>query len=71
MIDERLMRYIPKRIRPMITECYRDSDGYWAACPRGFHFRNTDCHTAHGFTIAEFLADIRSIQEVNYADDWD
>lgn len=70
-MDEKLMRYIPKRIQPHITDAYKDDDGYWAVCERGWRFANTDCHTAHGNTVAEFKEDILSIVEVNYEDDWD
>ena len=70
-MDERVMKYIPKKILPHIVDCSKDSDGYWAGCERGWHFAATDCHTAHGNTVAEFKADIRSITQVDYDSDWD
>ena len=62
-------RYIPKRVLPHVVTCYRDSDGYWAMCEKGWHFDATDCHTAHGFTLQEFRDDVRRIIPVE--NDWD
>ena len=69
IMDERLMKYIPKKIQPHIIECESDSDGYWAICETGWHFVSTGCHTAHGYTIAEFRSDVARLVQVE--DDWD
>ena len=67
--DPSVSRYIPKKVLPHITNCYKDSDGYWAICENGWHFLATDCHTAHGTTVQEFREDVRLIEHVT--DDWD
>lgn len=28
-INDNIMRYVPKRLRPHVTDAFRDSDGYW------------------------------------------
>ncbi len=52
---------IPNKYKHMIDEVYKDSDGYWAYSKDGYRFISTDSHTAHGYTQAEFLDDIRSL----------
>lgn len=70
-MNNRVIKYIPKRVLPLIVDCYKDDDGYWATCVKGWHFANTGCHTAHGETIAEFKDDIRSIMHIGIENDWD
>lgn len=67
--DKSVSRYIPKRVLSHVTNCYKDSDGYWSICEKGWHFSATGCHTAHGTTVQEFREDVRLIEQV--ADDWD
>lgn len=52
---------IPKKYQPMLDEAFHDSDGYWAYTKNGYRFDATESHTAHGYTQAEFLQDIRSL----------
>jgi len=68
-INPKVARYIPKKVMPHIITCYKDSDGYWAVCEKGWHFDNTECHTAHGTTVAEFKEDVWCINPVE--NDWD
>ena len=44
-MDDKLKKYIPKKVLPRLTDYYNDPDGYWAYCERGYHFAATDCHT--------------------------
>ena len=67
--EENVARYIPKKVLKHITNCYKDSDGYWAICEKGWHFDNTGCHTAHGETVAEFKEDVWRVIPVE--NDWD
>ena len=69
MWDDRVAKYIPKKVLPHIKACWKDSDGYWATCEKGWHFFATECHTAHGETVSEFREDVRLLVQVN--DDWD
>jgi len=62
-IDPTVMRYIPKKVQPYIMCAEKDIDGYWAYCVPGAKFIATDCHTAHGETVAEFKNDVRWIKE--------
>lgn len=68
-LDTTVSRYIPKKVLPHVVDCYKDSDGYWAVCEKGWHFSATECHTAHGTTVQEFRDDVRSIEQVE--NDWD
>lgn len=52
---------IPKKYQAMISEVYKDSDGYWAYSEDGFMFTDTECHTAHEDTHKDLLRVIRSL----------
>lgn len=52
---------VPLKYQGMITEIYKDSDGYWAYSNKGFMFEDMGCHTAHEDTQADLLRVIRSL----------
>ena len=52
---------VPVKYQHGIDEIFKDDDGYWAYSKKGYKFDATECHTAHGYTVAETLSDIRSL----------
>lgn len=46
-ISPSLLRRIPARLRPHVTDIYRDSDGLWIEGDRYFWNPCYDCHTVH------------------------
>lgn len=52
---------VPKKYHHMITEIYKDEDGYWAASSNGYMFSLSECHTAHEETHKDLLRVIRSL----------
>lgn len=53
---------VPKKYEHMIDEIYKDSDGYWVYSKASYMFPNTECHTAHEYTQAEILKEIRTLK---------
>ncbi len=46
-------------------------EGYWIYLKRGWHFKDTDCHTAHEYTLPEIQYAMRPENIVSVEDDWD
>lgn len=57
--SEELMRYVPKRLRPHVTDAYHDSDGYWIGFDDAVDTKYDPymyCGTIHEDTIREVRA---------------
>ena len=46
-ISPALLSRVPARLRPHVTDIYRDSDGLWIEGDRYFWNPCYDCHTVH------------------------
>lgn len=59
------MKFIPKKYAALLSEVYKDSEGYWAYAKTGYQFAGMGCHTAHEDTQKDLLAMIRTIEPCN------
>lgn len=64
MKDEKIMRYVPKRLKNAVSKAYRDSDGYWIFFKEGYEDTHMNSRTVHGYTIPEIIADMRNVENV-------
>ena len=65
MLDQKIMKYIPKKYAGAIKETEICSlDGYWVYLKDGFICEATESISCHGETIKELLADVRTIRKV-------
>lgn len=63
-MDDKLLRYIPKKLRPAIKDIYHDEDGYWIYLNEAYHVRNYYAdYTIHEDTIKELLRVVRNYIE--------
>ena len=67
IIDDKLMRYVPKKKRPAIKEIYKDSDGYWVTLKHGYTFTSLgdDCRVVSQDKISELFEHFRSIEKIS------
>lgn len=61
MKDTKLLKYVPKKFHPYITDIYRDGDGIWVEGDK--HLWNTlyDYHGIHCDTVAELREEIKGL----------
>ena len=59
MKDEKIMKYVPKRLVGAIREAYHDSDGYWIMLEDDY----MDTHM-NGETINQLREDLQNVEKV-------
>ena len=52
-MNEKVLKYVPKRLKPYVVGCDHDSDGYWVWFDDNVVNTLYDGATAHEDTIAE------------------
>lgn len=64
---------VSSQVAALLTDAYRDEDGYWAYLPRGWHFINMECHTAHEWSAKDMRSVLKfsNIEYVGEDNDWD
>ena len=65
MIDENLLRYIPKKKQACISELFRDSDGIWGALKDGYIDTIMCCPIIHVETIKELKENFKYVEKEN------
>ena len=61
MMDERIMRYIPKSKREAVYDAWIDSDGYWIMLNDGWESID-GTHTIHEIRTKELRQEIADIR---------
>lgn len=66
MMDERIMKYVPKTKREAVYEAWEDSDGLWIMLKNGWNAdrMGCNCHLIHEDTIKELRYQIAGIRKV-------
>lgn len=59
---------LAKKYEDKVKLVEKDFDGYWGYSEKGFMFKSTGSHTAHGETQKEFLSDLKSITKCDCKD---
>lgn len=59
-MDNKLLKYVPKRLKNSIQDIYKDDDGYWAIFKNG-HENPDGGNTANGETIQELKEAMKEI----------
>lgn len=68
MIDQNLMRYIPKKKQVCIEKLYRDSDGIWACLKNGYADEIMYSQTIHVESIKELKENFKYVRKENEND---
>lgn len=63
--DEKIMKYVPKRLIGAIREAYQDSDGYWIHLEDDYMDTHMNAHVIHGYTINELREDLRNVERID------
>lgn len=63
--DEKIMKYVPKRLIGAIREAYQDSDGYWIILKDDYMDTHMNAHVIHGYTINELREDLRNVERID------
>lgn len=64
MKDEKIMKYVPKRLVGAIREAYHDSDGYWIMLEDDYMDTHMNAHVIHGETINQLREDLQNVEKV-------
>lgn len=62
--SEKIMRYIPKRLKCAIREAYHDSDGYWIMLNENYLDVNWGTHVIHEDTINELRRELQNVEKI-------
>lgn len=65
MKDEKIMKYVPKRLVGAIREAYHDSDGYWIHLEDDYMDTHMNAHVIHGYTINELREDLQNVERID------
>lgn len=64
-MDNKLLKYIPKKFIPAIKDIYHDEDGYWIYLNENYHVRYYFAEfTIHEDTIKELIRVVRKIEPI-------
>lgn len=64
MKDERIMKYVPKRLKEAVREAYHDSDGYWICLTDDYEDTHMNTHVIHGETIQQLREDLKNVEKI-------
>ena len=61
-MDNKLLKYIPKKLHPAIADIFHDEDGYWIFLKQGYHVKD---YYADGTIHEDTIKELRRVA-VNY-----
>ena len=63
--DEKIMKYVPKRLVNAVKQAFHDSDGYWIFLEDDYMDTHMNTHVIHGYTINELREDLQNVERID------